>query len=80
MTRTVGIAGFFVIVILAISSWLNKIYPVVHVEDPMPFKLKYVRLRAIHEEEWLRRESHMTSEERDSLQRSVRQMLTLVQK
>ena len=52
--RLFGVILAVMIGLLMSSGWMGTSYQTIKQEDTMRYKLKYVRLRPIHEEEWKR--------------------------
>lgn len=67
---------FAVVGVLFVSCWLDKYQP--EQSDTMQFKLKYVRLRPIHEEDRLRVQSRMTIQEYESMRIAMHKELAIV--
>lgn len=78
LVREVRIIALFIIALLAIGIWLDIIHPTRHEEDTMKYKLKYVRLRPIHEEERRRIQSNLQFET-DSMRVKLQKVLSLKQ-
>ncbi len=73
--REIRIITFFMIALLAIGIWLDITHPTFHEEDTMKYKLKYVRLRPIHEEEGQRIQRQRSGAETDSLEVGLKRIL-----
>ncbi len=70
------IITLFMIFLLAIGTCLDIAHPTFHETDTMKYKLKYVRLRPIHEEEWQRLQRRRSAAETDSLGVGLKRYLT----
>jgi len=57
---------------------MNVAHPMCNETDTMVYKLKYVRLRAIHEEEWQSFRARMTATDLETRQIILRKNLTRV--
>ena len=78
LVREIRIIALFMIALLATGTWLDIAHPTCHEEDTMKYKLKYVRLRPIHEEERRRIQSSVPFE-RDSMQVKLQKVFSLKQ-
>jgi hypothetical protein len=65
----------FMVTLLVIGTWLDVTHPRCHEEDTMKYKLKYVRLRPIHEEERKRVQGRWSAAEADSMEVSLKRIL-----
>lgn len=74
--REIRIISLFMMALLAIGIWLDITHPTCHEEDTMKYKLKYVRLRPIHEEERRRIQSSRHFKI-DSLRVQLQEVLSL---
>jgi type II secretory pathway component PulM len=73
--RELGMMMLFVVALLAIGTWLDIAHPTFNEVDTMKYKLKYVRLRPIHEEERQRIQRSMSASETDSLEVGLRRVI-----
>lgn len=78
MDRKFGVIVLAVVFLLLASGCLDKLYPYISPEDTVKYKLKYVRLRPIHEENRLRIQSRMTQQEYESMKIAVHGVLAVV--
>lgn len=73
--RKLAVILLVVVGLVIITSWINIVQPFCNETNTMVYKLKYVRLRPIHEEEWKAFRNKMKAADLDSRARALKENL-----